>query len=131
MAEAVKERARGIRVPIDLDNEIVRYAEKRGFNYSEAVRDLCARALAKDFDEQYAPRISEAVKQVGDSTVSRIEVALSRAIDELVTEFRISEVRKIVALRELEDNEPDEGGYNPNVFIPERRPGEKEIIWPR
>lgn len=112
--------------------EIVRYANQNGISCANAIRVLCNRALAKDFDKQYAPRINQITQQIVDRAVGQIETVVLYAVDEIVTEIRLSELRQVVALSELEKDEPvDEGGYNPNVFIPERRAGEKEIIWPR
>lgn len=130
MSNKTNERFRGVRFPIALDTDIERYADKHGLTYSEAVRDLCDRALAKDFDDQYAPRINETTQQIVDRAVGQIETLLFHAIDMMVTEIRLSELRQ-ATLYNNDTDDIDEGGYNPNVFIPERRPGEKEIIWPR
>lgn len=113
--------------------EIERYAERYGISVADAVRDLCDRALAKGFDEQYAPRINEVTKRVGDATVSRVEIAILHAVDELVAEFRVSEIRKIVALSEGpldDDGDPNLNTSASSVFLPERYEDEREFVWP-
>lgn len=128
MAQKSGDCRRAIRLPVDLDAEVERYARANGMNFSEAVRDLCDRALAKDFDRQYAPRINEVTKQVGDSVVDRVEVAVLHAVDEVLAEIRISEVRRVVGDARRDD--PNLSTSAASVFLPERYEDEKEFVWP-
>lgn len=90
--------------PIRFDDhqysEISLYATNRGISFTEAVRELCARALHYDFDKYYAPHIAQVVLRANERLEHNIEEMLAEA-----TELNITEIRALFnsLQEELED----------------------------
>lgn len=81
-------------------NEISLYATNRGISFTEAVRELCDRALHYDFDKYYAPHIAQVVLRANERLEQTIEAMLTE-----ITELNITETRSLFnsLQEELED----------------------------
>ncbi len=71
-------------------NEISLYATNRGISFTEAVRELCDRALHYDFDKYYAPHIAQVVLRANERLEQTIEAMLTE-----ITELNITETRAL------------------------------------
>lgn len=69
-------------------NEISLYATNRGISFTEAVRELCDRALHYDFDKYYAPHIAQVVLRANERLEDNIEAMLTEATELNITETR-------------------------------------------